>query len=155
MRPKIEAKILAAALRLFAANGYDRTTIRDIARAAGVPSASIYLKFGSKRDLHKEALYVSSAGPRAPDRSPARPGKHLPHHVESARALIWRMTGEDLVQHGAERINIGALVEFADLSGSLFGRHVSRRAGNRTFHRLGSIAVGHGEIGDGFGLLRR
>ena len=71
MRRKIEAKILAVALRLFAANGYDRTTIRDIARGAGVPSASIYLKFGSKWDLHKEALYVSSAGPRAP-------GKHLP-----------------------------------------------------------------------------
>ena len=78
MRPKIEAKILAAALRLFAANGYDRTTIRDIARGAGVPSASIYLKFGSKRDLHKEAVHAAYVGPRAPDRSPARADKHLP-----------------------------------------------------------------------------
>ena len=51
MRPKIEAKILAAALRLFAANGYDRTTIRDIARAAGVHVSTVSRVINSSGDV--------------------------------------------------------------------------------------------------------
>lgn len=45
------ARIRDAALRLFAERGVDGTTVRDIARAAGVSSGLIRHHFGSKEDL--------------------------------------------------------------------------------------------------------
>jgi AcrR family transcriptional regulator len=43
--------ILDAAARLFRQNGYVHTTMRDIARAAGMLAGSIYYHFPSKEDL--------------------------------------------------------------------------------------------------------
>src|SRR5260370_23857062 len=45
------ARIRDAALRLFAERGMDGTTIRDIARAAGVSGGLIRHHFGAKDDL--------------------------------------------------------------------------------------------------------
>jgi AcrR family transcriptional regulator len=48
--------VLAAAKRRFAEQGYDKTTLRDIARDAHVdPSMVLYL-FGSKAELFRESL---------------------------------------------------------------------------------------------------
>ncbi len=46
-----EARILAGASRLFIDNGYERTTIRAVARAAGVDAGLVMHYFGSKREL--------------------------------------------------------------------------------------------------------
>jgi TetR/AcrR family fatty acid metabolism transcriptional regulator len=43
--------ILAAAGELFASQGYDETTIAEIARAAGVAVGTVYLYFQSKHDI--------------------------------------------------------------------------------------------------------
>jgi len=43
--------ILDAAARLFRANGYRATTLRDIASAVGIKAASIYYHFSSKEEL--------------------------------------------------------------------------------------------------------
>ena len=48
--------ILDASLRLFSERGFACTTVRDIARAAGITDAAIYYHFASKRDL-LEALF--------------------------------------------------------------------------------------------------
>lgn len=52
--------ILDAAARLFAAEGYDRTSIRDIARRVGLLPGSVYHHFSSKRELflavHREGF---------------------------------------------------------------------------------------------------
>lgn len=52
--------ILDAAARLFAAEGYDRTSIRDIARNVGLLPGSVYHYFASKRELflavHREGF---------------------------------------------------------------------------------------------------
>jgi AcrR family transcriptional regulator len=50
------AAILRAARRVFGAKGYDRATIDDVARAAGVAKGTVYLYYSSKRDLYWEAL---------------------------------------------------------------------------------------------------
>ena len=58
-RPNLRARqaqltrdeILAAARRLFAQRGYARTTVRDIAQAAGVSSQTVYDSVGSKQAL--------------------------------------------------------------------------------------------------------
>lgn len=53
----VAAKIEKAAVRLFAAEGYEKVSIRDIARAAGAGSAAISYYFGGKAGLYKEVLY--------------------------------------------------------------------------------------------------
>jgi len=45
------AQILAAASRVFARQGFHRTTVREIAREAGLADGTIYLYFASKREL--------------------------------------------------------------------------------------------------------
>ncbi len=49
--PHTRKQILDASLRLFSERGFARTTVRDIARAAGITDAAIYYHFQSKRDL--------------------------------------------------------------------------------------------------------
>src|SRR5690606_3291066 len=44
-------KLLSAAARLFREQGYDRTTVRDIAAAVGIQSGSIFHHFASKEDI--------------------------------------------------------------------------------------------------------
>ena len=44
-------EILGAARRLFAERGYARTTVRDIAKAAGVSAQTVYDSVGSKQEL--------------------------------------------------------------------------------------------------------
>ena len=48
--------ILDAAERLFAAQGFPRTTIKQIGRAAGVNSALLYYYFGDKDRLYRAVL---------------------------------------------------------------------------------------------------
>ena len=52
-----EAQILDAAAELFVHYGYDKTTVSDIAREAGVSKGAIYLHFESKDELF-EALLI-------------------------------------------------------------------------------------------------
>ena len=54
--PLTRKQILDASLRLFSEKGYARTSVRDIARGAGITDAAIYYHFSSKRDLF-EALF--------------------------------------------------------------------------------------------------
>jgi AcrR family transcriptional regulator len=49
-------QILEAARGLFADRGYDRTTIRSVAAAAGVNQGLVHHYFGSKQQLYREAL---------------------------------------------------------------------------------------------------
>ena len=45
-------QILEVAVKLFSRNGFDRTTIREIARAAGINEATIYKHFETKEELY-------------------------------------------------------------------------------------------------------
>jgi AcrR family transcriptional regulator len=50
------AEILAAARKLFAENGYNRTTVRSIGAAAGVNAAMVHYFFGGKEQVFVAAL---------------------------------------------------------------------------------------------------
>ena len=56
--PDTRAAVLDAAKSSFADKGFDRTTIRGIATAAGVDAALIHHYFGSKDDLFLAALEI-------------------------------------------------------------------------------------------------
>jgi AcrR family transcriptional regulator len=58
-RRRTEARILAAASSLFVEAGYERTTIRGIARAAGVDAGLVMHYFGSKQELFQRVTYAS------------------------------------------------------------------------------------------------
>jgi AcrR family transcriptional regulator len=51
LRDESRAKIVAAALAQFSAHGYDRSSIKQIAAAAGVAQGLIYSHFASKEEL--------------------------------------------------------------------------------------------------------
>jgi TetR/AcrR family acrAB operon transcriptional repressor len=58
--PEREKRILKAAAELIVHYGYDKTTVDEIARAAGVSKGAIYLHYKSKDDLF-EALILSES----------------------------------------------------------------------------------------------
>jgi AcrR family transcriptional regulator len=68
-RPDTRARILAGALERFTAYGYRRTALEDIAQAAGLSRASVYVHFRNKEDvfralarqLHTEGLAAGEA----------------------------------------------------------------------------------------------
>jgi AcrR family transcriptional regulator len=53
--------ILHQARRLFAAHGYEGTSIREMAEACGLAKASLYHHFHNKRDLYFQVLEVDAA----------------------------------------------------------------------------------------------
>ncbi|MCW5890636.1 MAG: TetR/AcrR family transcriptional regulator [bacterium] len=72
-RPDSRARILAGALERFTAYGYRRTALEDIAQAAGLSRASVYVHFRNKEDvfralarqLHTEGLAAAESAAAA------------------------------------------------------------------------------------------
>ena len=62
-RERTKARILAAARQLFAERGYDRTTIRAVAAAAGVDPGLVIHYYGSKDQLFQQAAYLAPDQP--------------------------------------------------------------------------------------------
>ena len=54
--PLTRKQILDTSLRLFSEKGFARTSVRDIAKGAGITDAAIYYHFASKREIF-EALF--------------------------------------------------------------------------------------------------
>ncbi|MBB5956772.1 AcrR family transcriptional regulator [Saccharothrix tamanrassetensis] len=59
-------RIVAAAVRLFAAKGFDATTVQEVVEAASVTKGALYHYFGSKDDLLFE-IYRSLIGRQTAD----------------------------------------------------------------------------------------
>ena len=55
-RRRTEARILDAAAQVFIAAGYERTTIRAVASAAGVDAGLVMHYFGSKQELFRRVI---------------------------------------------------------------------------------------------------
>ncbi|MGV9380978.1 TetR/AcrR family transcriptional regulator [Nonomuraea sp. NPDC003707] len=69
------AKLLDAARLRFARQGYDGTGVREIAADVGVDPALVFRYFGSKEQLHEEAVRVEIPAGLTDD--PARPLTHI------------------------------------------------------------------------------
>src|ERR1700746_442330 len=55
-RRRTEARILDAAAQMFLTAGYERTTIRAVASAAGVDAGLVMHYFGSKQELFRRVI---------------------------------------------------------------------------------------------------
>ena len=71
-------RILEAALQLFAKNGYAGTSIREIAAAAGVQSASLYAHFPSKEHILAELAVIGHEEHHRALRAALLESDHLP-----------------------------------------------------------------------------
>jgi len=102
---RTRARLLAAALDLFARQGYDRTTVAEIAAAAGVTEMTFYRHFGSKDQLLLDDPYDPLIAGAIGDQPTG-----LPPLVRAVRGIrsAWRgvpITDEDDVR---ERVAIVA-----------------------------------------------
>lgn len=73
-------RILQHASDQFGATGFERTTIRSVARAAGVDPALVMRHFGSKEGLFAAAIEISLALPPPADLPIAELAEHLAEH---------------------------------------------------------------------------
>ncbi|NUR86158.1 MAG: TetR family transcriptional regulator [Nonomuraea sp.] len=69
-REATRARLLETARLRFAREGYDATSVRDIARDAGVDATLIFRYFGSKKQLFDEATTTAPDGPDLLDGPP-------------------------------------------------------------------------------------
>jgi AcrR family transcriptional regulator len=85
--PFTRQQILDASLRLFSERGFARTTVRDIARQAGITDAAIYYHFDSKREL-LEALVEERGFLTSLENL-----SHVEPHLPLAEMLLWMAAG--------------------------------------------------------------
>lgn len=153
-RRQTEARILAAARQMFADLGYERTTIRAVARAAGVDAGLVMHYFGTKDDLFDRAAELS-----ATDFATGTPGemaealldslaKRLDSEPVASLAVLRSMlTNED----AANRFRVAGEAQFsqistaipatdADLRASLLGAIVHGVIIERYLLRFGHLA---------------
>lgn len=116
--------LLAAARELFAADGFDRTTVRAIADRAGVNQALLFRYFGNKKGMFAEAirgqaLALLEDGPSAEllERAVAALFANDPRHT--AEPLLALLRGASSTQVGEQvRTELAAayVSAFADLA---------------------------------------
>jgi len=97
------AAIVEAALRLFRETGYEATTMRAIAREAGVSLGSAYYYFGSKEELLQEFYARSNA-----------------EHAAAARAVLAAETEFAPRVHGTLRALIDVLNPYHAFAAKFF-----------------------------------
>jgi AcrR family transcriptional regulator len=112
-RRKTEARILAAASRLFVERGYERTTIRAIAGAAGVDGGLVMHYFGSKQGLFQRVTHaravpeLSGSAEQVTEQILARLAESLAsepvHSLALLRSMLTHPEAAQALREGAAR----------------------------------------------------
>jgi len=142
--PERRVLILNAALRAFAANGYDGAAMDAIAEAAGISKAVIYDHVTSKRDLYTQLLHATRTEieglVEAALRTPGDDGEERVHaavdaiyryveeHPEAARLLVLELQGANVSAIGRELEErlLDALSRTLGTETGAFGGHPDR-----------------------------
>jgi AcrR family transcriptional regulator len=125
--------ILDAALRTFAANGYDGAAMDEIASAAGISKAVVYDHVASKRDLYTQLLHaISDKIERTVEDALRTPGVHGEARVETAVEAIYRYVEE---HPEASRLLV---LELQGANVSAVGRELEGRLTDHLASTLGS-----------------
>jgi AcrR family transcriptional regulator len=140
--PKSErtrAAILAAARELFAAHGYERTTVRDIAALASIDAAMVMRYFGSKDALFARAADFDLRLPTLVDVPPSEIGATLIRHaVELWEGGNGRSGLVILLRSAAS--NEDAAAKVRDVFASQVMPALARTGGREAGRRAGLIA---------------
>jgi AcrR family transcriptional regulator len=142
--PERRALILEAALRTFAARGYDGAAMDEIAAAAGISKAVVYDHVASKHDLYtqlldairdeiertvEDALHLRAGDGEGRVRAAVEAiYRYVEEHPEAAHLLVLELQGASVSSIGREleeRINDHLAQTLATEAG-LFGGHRDR-----------------------------
>jgi AcrR family transcriptional regulator len=145
------AALRAAAKRLFTEQGYEVTTVADIARTAGVTQRTFYRYFDGKEDLiageYRAWLDILAGAVRARpgDEPPLAAVRHAMISVgqqastDAAPAPLWLFTGKPLA--GVRRAGARPLVRLeTTISGAILDRAGSALAGAEEEYRAQVVA---------------
>lgn len=93
------SKIVMAALRVFAARGFEAASLKEITTASETNVAAIHYHFGSKEALIREVLQtvadpVNQLRMEMLERQPAGPGRTLEHVLEALLAPPIRLSAD-------------------------------------------------------------
>ena len=125
--------ILEAALRTFAANGYDGAAMDEIASAAGISKAVVYDHVASKRDLYTQLLHaIRDEIERTVEDALRAPGVNGEERVAAAVDAIYRYVEE---HPQASRLLV---LELQGASVSTIGRELEDRLTDHLATTLGS-----------------
>ena len=142
------ARLLAAAVSAFAERGYHATTTRDIAAAAGMSPAALYVHHASKEDLlyeiarrgHEEVL--AALGAALASGSAASAGAGDP--AAQLRATVYAFAEFHVRSHTSARV---INYELAALTQEHYGEiHAARREIEGTFRRIIERGIGDGSF---------
>lgn len=125
--------ILEAALRTFAANGYDGAAMDEIASEAGISKAVVYDHVASKRDLYTQLVHViRDEIEQTVDDALRAPGVNGEERVATAVDAIYRYVEE---HPEASRL---VVLELQGTSVSTIGRELEDRITAHLTRTLGS-----------------
>lgn len=138
--PQRREQILNAATEVFSRNGFQGTTLRQLARRAGISEATIYQHFASK-----EALYDAILEKKIKDR------KHLYYPLEAAEAkqdmkVLTTIVGNFLQQQSVDNSFMRMLL-FSALEGHELSRKFVRGPLQDFFDFLGGYLESRMEQG--------
>ena len=127
-REQTRARIAEHAATLFSMHGFDRTSIREIARSAAVDPALVLHYFGSKRGLFVEVMGEVSAADTVDDPVDfvldGLAAKLDDHAAGTLARLRSMLTNADAQDHARAELEAVAAV----LADKLSGRHAGARA---------------------------
>lgn len=104
-------RILREGRDLFVARGFARTSVADIAAAAGVSAPTVFARFGSKAALLKEAVETAIVGDSDPVPFAERPEMQHVYAGRTGRQVLTRLAA--LIGANAPRVVPIALVMYA------------------------------------------
>jgi AcrR family transcriptional regulator len=141
---RTQEEILSAARHLFAERGYARTSVRDIAQAAGVSAQTVYDSIGTKQALVARLNDLIDAEANIPAIAKAAAQSGDPGRLASVPATITR----SILEHCGDIIHAlvtGAAAE-PDLAVVLEEGHRRHMRGTRVtvrhLHELGALPEG-------------
>ena len=143
-RAATQAKILRAAARLFATNGYDATTMQDIVAAAGTSIGNAYFYFENKEALLRSLVQSSST---AMLDEAVRHTQRLPDGPERIGAIIAFNTMTFLTTHRnmlrllTADSRLGVVQGLGDLAVQHWVPLLARAFPDRPAHELPAIAA--------------
>lgn len=151
-RADTRGEIIDSAMRLFAEQGYDKTSLREIADAVGVTKAALYYHFRTKEDIVESALrdYTGELTSLIDQAAAAPAGKARNTALVDGLVTLFTTTGAAALRFGQanptvmSQLHIGEthVAQLKRLVGILAGAGASAENTIRATLAFGALIIG-------------